>query len=298
MGVFFAILSPAIFGVNNYIEKVLLSKSKISPVVITIYGGLLALLVGLLIIFIVGFYPIDFISLIIILFSGFLTTIYLLPYYKALSLDETSRVIPLFQFYPIFVVCLGYFLLDEKLETLKYLGTLLIIVAGVLISIEKINKKKFKLKPAFFYMLLSSLFFAIAQILYKFGVNEIPFWHTLPLEAFGIALGSTALLFYKNNLKLFITETKNLKKQVFFLITINELFYIAARYTAYYAISLISVSLVSILAGLQPLFVLLYGIILSFYFPNVLRETVTKKIIILKLISISALLLGTAFIFI
>ena len=73
---------------------------------------------------------------------------------------------------------------------------------------------------------------------------------------------------------------------------INEFFYILARYTGYFAISLISVSIVSVLASLQPLFVLVYGILLSFYFPKILKEQVSPEIMVQKVAAIVLLTLG------
>lgn len=297
MGIFFSILSPAIFGINNYIDKFILSKYNISPTVISIYGGFFAFLFGLVVLSITGFYPIDIKSLIIILSSGFLTTIYLLPYYKALSLDETSRIIPLYQFYPIFVLILSFIFLKERFSIAQYFGSFLIVGAGFLLSAEKLNGKIFRIRKSFFYVMISCLLFAGAQVLYKFGVTEVPFWNTLPYEGFGIALGAIAIAVYKNNLKKFRKETSQLKKRVFLFMTINELIYIASRYTGYFAISLISVSIVSILASLQPLFVLIFGVILSVWFPHVIKEVITKKTIALKLAAIVTMIIGSYFIF-
>lgn len=297
MGIFFSILSPAIFGIGNYIDKFLLEKHNISPIVITIYGGAAAFIAGVVVLLLTGFHPIDIKSLLIILFSGFLTSIYLLPYYKALSIDETSRIIPLFQFYPIFVLILSFIFLREELSITQYVGSALIIGAGFLLSIEKLEGDIFRLRKSFFYVMISSLLFAMAQVLYKFGVEEIPFWNTLPYEGFGIALGSISILLYSNNLKKFRNETKLFKKRVFIFLGINECFYILARYTGYFSISLISVGIVSVLAGLQPLFVLIYGIILSLWFPHILKEVINKKTLTLKIFSIIVIIIGTYFIF-
>jgi drug/metabolite transporter (DMT)-like permease len=297
MGIFFAILSPAIFGINNYIDKFLLEKHNISPTVISIYGGIIAFITGLIIFFVTGFYPIDLRSLFIILLSGFLTTIYLLPYYKALSLDEASYVIPLFNFYPIFVLVLSFIFLRESLSVMQYVGCAIIIFAGFLLSIERLNRKIFILRKSFFYMILSSLLFAGAQVLYKFGVQEIPFWNTLPYEGFGIMLGALAIAGYKSNLRKFKNETEKFKKRVFVFMGFNEFIYIFSRYTGYFAISLIPVGIVSILSGFQPLFVLAYGIILSVWFPHILKEIINKKIIMQKIISIALMMVGLYFIF-
>lgn len=294
---FFALLSPAIFAISTYIDKFLLEKQNISPTVITIYGGIFAFAAGLLVLLLMGFYPIDFKSLLIILTSGFLTSIYLLPYYKALQIDETSLVVSLLYLYPVFVLFLSYVFLGESLTVRQYIGSFFVIIAGSLLSIEKTKGEKAKLKKSAWYVLISAFLFACAQVLYKFGVTEIPFWNTLPYEAFGIAIGSLVIVLYKNNREVFKKETNRFKKKVFIFIGINELVYILARYTGYYAISLITVGLVSVLASLESLFVLVYGIILSVWLPNVLKEAVIKKTLGLKFISMLMIVIGSYFIF-
>lgn len=298
MGILFAILSPAIFAVSNYIDKFLLEKHDISPTLITIYGGIFAIAAGLLVLLFTGFYPIDLRSLLIILTSGFLTSIYLLPYYKALQTNETSIVIALLYLYPFFVLVLEYILLGESLSTRQYTGSFLMIAAGCLLSIERTQGKRYKLNRSVWYVILSAFLFACAQILYKFGVMEIPFWNTLPYEGFGIALGAIVIFLYKNNRKILKEESNRLKKKVIFFIGINESVYILARYTGYFAISLIPVGLVSVLGSLESLFVLVYGIILSLWFPTVLKEAIIKKTLGLKFISILMIILASYFIFI
>lgn len=297
MGIFFSILSPVIGGVNNYIDKILLAKYNISPTVITIYGGIYGFLAGIFVLLITGFYPIDLKSLIIILSSGFLTTIYLLPYYKALSLDEVSYVIPLFQLYPIFVLALSFIIFSESLSWIQYVGCFFIIIGGFLISVEKLNNNIFKLRRANFYMLLSCFLFAVAQVLYKFGIREVPFWNSLPYEGFGISLGALLIVFFRNNFRKFKNETNKFKRKMYVLMTLNEVVYLFARYTGYFAISLISVGIVSVLSGLQPVFVLIYGIVLSLWFPKIIKEAISKNVLIQKVMSIALMFIGLYFIF-
>lgn len=297
MGIFFAILSPAIYGINNYIDKFFLEKYKISPVVITVYSGIFAFLAGLIVLGFTGFYKADIKSVLIIIGSGFLTNIYVLPYFKALNLDETSRVIPLFQFVPVFVLILSFLFLGEKLNLGQYLGALSIVIGSFLISLEKFNAKIFKIRPAFWYMMLSSFLFSISVVLYKLGVEEIPFWNTLPYEGLGIGIGALTIFLYKNNKKAFIKETKGFSKKVYGLMSVNESVYVTARYTTYFALSLVTASVVNVLGGFQPFFVLVYGLILSLFFPFILKETISKKAVGQKLISIALIFLGVYLIF-
>jgi len=297
MGIFFSILSPAIYGINNFIDKLILEKYLISPIVITVYSGLSGFLAGLFVLFFSGFYSSDYKSIAIILASGFLGNIYLIPYFKALSKEETSRVIPLFQLVPFFVLTLSFFLLGEKLTQKQYLGCIAIICSSFFLTVQKSNINIIKLCPAFWYMLLSSFLFAISIVLYKFGVQEIPFWNTLPYEGFGMALGALSILLYRNNGKIFRNETKKFPKKIFAWMSLNEGVFVLSRYTTYFALSLVAASIVNVLGGFQPLFVLIYGIVLSLWFPQIIKEIITKETIGIKLASIAGIFIGLSLIF-
>lgn len=297
MGIFFAVLSPLIFAINNFFDKFFLEKYKISPVVMTIINGLSGFISGLIVLFFTGFYFLNLNLIAIILTSGFLMIICLIFYYKALFTDETSRVVPLFQFTPIFVLIMGFLFLGEKLFAQQYLGSAIIITGAFMISLEKFDMKIFKIRPAFWYMVAASFLYAVSLVLYKFGVEEIPFWHTLPYEGLGMALGALTVYLYGNNGKTFLREMKRFRKKGYFLLSLNESIYVSARYVTYFALSLISASLVNILLGLQPLFALICGIILSIWFPKILTEVINKKVLFQKIISIVLIFAGLYLIF-
>jgi drug/metabolite transporter (DMT)-like permease len=195
------------------------------------------------------------------------------------------------------VLILSFLFLGETLSLRQYIGCFIIIFGSFMITLEKFDLKIFKIRPAFWLMMLSSFLYAISVVLYKYGVEEIPFWHTLPYEGFGIALGALAIFAYKENKQVFFKETKRFKKNIYILISVNETIYVLARYTTYFALSLISASMVNVLSGFQPCFVLIFGIILSLWFPKVLREVINKKVLLQKIISIFLMFLGLYFIF-
>ncbi len=292
VGIFFAVVSPAIYALVNYIDKFLLEKFEIPSLILAVYSGTIAFLVSILLIFIIGLHAFAPPIIISIILSGFFTELCLLPYFKALSLDETSSVIPLFQFVPVFVIIGDALILGESLTYLQYVGSALIIISGLLLSIQKNKKNLFRPRKALWFMLLSCVFAAFSILFFKFGVTVQNFWQILPYEGFGIALCAVCLLFLPNNFRLLKKQTKRLPRQAFFLMSIDEAVYILSRYTGFFALSLISASLVSVLAGLQPLFVLIYGIILSLFFPYILKEVIAKKTLTLKLISIIMIVFG------
>lgn len=297
MGILFAILSYAIDASVNFLDKFLLGSYDLEPAVITIYSGFIALIIGLIVFLFIGFHPIDAKSILIILLSGVLTELILLPYFKALSLDETSRVVPLFNFGPIFVILLSFVILQEQLLIKQYIGATFIICSGFLLSMKKLDFSIFKLRPAFYYMLLASFFTAAAFVLFKLGIHTSGFWQVLPYEGLGLGIGGVLIFLYPSNTKLILVKTKQMRKKAFFFMTIEEIVYISTQYLKYFAGSLIPVSLVSALVGTQSLFSLIYGIILSLYAPNIAKEVLSRENIGVKVIAIAGMFVGLYYIF-
>lgn len=297
MGIFFAVLAPAIYAINNFFDKFFLEKYKISPSVMSIINGISGFISGLIVLFFTGFYIASLNSIAIIIISGFLMIGCVLFYYKALFTDDTSRVMPLVQLVPVFVLILSFIFLGEKLFPKQYLGSFIIIVSTFFISLEKFDLKIFKVRPAFWYMLGYAFLYASSLVLYKFGVENISFWHTLPYEGLGMAFGALAIYLYGNNKKTFLREAKQFKGKGYFLLSLNESVFVSARYVTYFALSLISASIVNILLGLHPLFVLLLGVVLSVWFPKILKEVINKKVLFQKIISIVFIFIGLYLIF-
>ncbi|HUD44885.1 MAG TPA: EamA family transporter [Patescibacteria group bacterium] len=296
LGIFFALLSPAIYAVVNYIDKFLLDKYDIPALVLTVYSGTIALLVSILLIIIFGLHIFPLAVIMVIILSGVFTQLVMLPYFKALSLEDTSTVIPLFQFVPVFVIIGDTLILGEKMTGLQYGGAILVILAGILLSIKKTKNNIFKPRKAFGYMMLACLFSALSLLLFKYGISVQNFWQILPYEGMGIALCTVCLLFLPGKFKLLKKETNRLPKKVFLLMSIDEAVYIVSRYTGFFALAFISASLVSVLGSTQPLFVLLYGTILSLFFPFILKEKITKQLFTMKLVAVVLTVLGVALI--
>lgn len=142
-------------------------------------------------------------------------------------------------------------------------------------------------------MIISCMLVALATLFFKYGIGLENFWYVLPYEGFGIFIGAIILLLFPRNYKLVHEFTKKLPKKVYSLMVVNEILFISARYFGFFALSLLTASMVGILAGLQPLFVLIYGIILSLWFPSILKEVINKKILTLKLVAIIFIIIGT-----
>lgn len=297
MGYIFSLIPPFLDSIINYLDKFLLSKYNINSTAITIYSGFFALFSGVIVLMLTGFHLTDFKTTLIITASGFMGVFILLSYFKALTLDEASRVSSLFQLVPVLVLLLGGILLGEKFLFKQYVGSFLIIASGFLLSIQKIHTRVLAINKAFWYMLLASFFSALVYISFKLGVKELGFWPAIPYEGLGSGLASLCILLYGKNLKNLKEERKKISKKVFAYLTISEVIYRSSRFSFYFALSLIPASIIAVLQGFQPLFLLIEGIILSLWFPQIIKEVVTKRTVGIKTVSVIGIFIGLSLIF-
>jgi len=297
MWLFFAILAPAIFSVNNFVDKFLVVKKIRDTAVITVFSGFVALLFGMIILLLRNFQLLEVKQLFLIVSAGIFAEFGLLPYFKALSTDETSRVVPLFQISPIFVLILSALFLGEFLTTKQISGFLFILMSGFVLSAEKIEKKIFTPRKSLWYMMLASLFFAISGVIFRFVVVNANFWDTLAWELVGIGIGAIVLLLWPIYRKRVLAERKNTGIKVWSALGFNESIYMAGRLSVSYATSLAPVALVSVMNGFQPLFVLINGLILSIWFPHILKEDIQKSVVGIKLFAIALIFSGLYFIY-
>lgn len=291
------LIPPLLNSLINYFDKFLVSNIKINTTVLTIYNGIFAFSSGLLIFLITGYYRVNFGIGLMLFLSGFFSVFMVLLYYKALSFGEASRVGPLFQFVPVLVLILSFIYLGEIFSLKQYTGCFLIIIAGFLLSVHKLKSGFLKINKAFWYMFAASLLLASVYIFFKIGLGKIGFWHTIPYEGMGNGTGALIIVLYGKNLKMLISETRKIPKKIFAYLLISEAVYRVSRYTLYFALILIPASIVSVLQGFQALFLIIEGIVLSLWFPNILREVVSRQTTGLKIIAFIGIFAGLYLIF-
>lgn len=149
----------AIWGANNIIDKIFLEKYIKNSSSATILMGLVGLLVSLSLLVFTGIPEFSTRDFLIIFASGLVLTLFALPYYKSLSLDDASRVVPVFQFIPIFYLLLAYIFLGESLQQKSLVGFLIVLVGSLFIAMEKFDLSIFKIRPSFLFMLLASFMY-------------------------------------------------------------------------------------------------------------------------------------------
>jgi len=119
--------------------------------------------------------------------SGLLFNLYLLPYLAALSRDETSNVVSVFQIIPVLGFIFGFIFLGETLTLEQIIGGLVVVGGSVALTVHKREGRRINAR-AFFLMLLASFFIAVASLLFKFSAIETTYWTSVFWQTIGLLL--------------------------------------------------------------------------------------------------------------
>jgi len=287
----FALAVPVLYSVTNFLDKFLIDKKLKNPMVMTAVSGIASGILGIAIGLVTGFKFIGFLQIFLIMFAGIILIFYLIPYYQAMKIEDPSRVVPLFGFIPVFTLVLSAIFLKEVLTAKQMVGLLVVVIAGILISAKKVEGKLFSPRKSLWFMLLASLMYGSVGIIFRFAVKDASFWTLVSYEYIGTGIGGLLLLIYKP-IRIGILEEKAALKNAAGLITINNTLSILAQMSEAFAVTLIAVPLVNIVEGVQPLIVLVEGILITTWFPKLVKEDISRETITQKLVSIILIFTG------
>lgn len=291
--VFFALMGPFLWAIGNVLNKIIRTKHVDCTVSYTIFIGFSSLLS----LAVIPFYGLDIPNIALTslcILAGMLQAVGCILYIKTLSFEEVSRVIPLFRFVAIFVLIFATVFLGETLTTGSYIAFFMLITGGFLIAVKK-AEGVFRLSKAFYLIILSSLFYATADVLVKYISGYVHFSTYFVLTRLGFWIVSLVLLLiYYNRFKLILAV---MNRKTFAVIALTEVLGLVGLFSAFYAISIAPISLINAVESFQPLFVFAIASLLSFKFPSILKEELTWKTLLIKGFSIVVMISGLLIIY-
>jgi drug/metabolite transporter (DMT)-like permease len=287
----FALLAPAFWALNNIFIKFLITKKFKSyfPMIISIIimDSLFAL--AILVVAPITFqFPYTFYALAV----GLMPLLAFWFYSKALLVEEVTRIITLFQLIPVFVVLLSAFFLNEILIPQEYLGIAIIVIASTLISYKKTKQEKM-FSSAFKFMIPFGVIIATYTILEKYLLSYFDMWSLFFWNVAGAFLGVTVLLYFAKPRREFTHTITTVGKRGLFLTFVGEGMYVIGAIFSLLALSSVDASIASALFGLQPFFIFFYMLFVSLFLPKILKEELTKQVIVLKICAIALVFTGT-----
>jgi len=289
--VYFTILSALAWTFVNLIDKYTIDKYIQNPMISVIFIGFLGLIAAMIISQFTEILVPSTEILILSLSAGIIYVFASLFYFKAILIEEVSRVTPLYAITPIFILILATVFLGESFAVQKYLGIFIIVIGSFLISLRR--DVKFKLSRAFGLMILGTLTWAVYNIILKYALNYLTYWDAF----FWTRIGSfliTPFLFYRYRKQTIEIITKRPKGGLY--LAIAEPLNVVALVFSTIALSYGFVSLVSALGQIQNFIVLIFAILISVFRPQIIKEelkgtTILQKILAISLISFGAVLI-------
>jgi drug/metabolite transporter (DMT)-like permease len=284
-----AIIAYFTNAVNAVIDKFLLGKSIPSPVTYTFYVGLLS-------IFILMFAPFGLVwpgisQFLIALAVGFVFLFSLYAFYTALKKNDASHVVPIIGgVSPIVISILSYIFLGERLGQSQLIAFFFLVLGSILISIKLNDSGKYSIK-GLEIAVLAAVLTGIFYVLAKFVFLHQPFLSGFIWTRMGSLLAALLLLIFPKNRKIIFAHSQNLKLKTGGLFVFNKALAGGAFILLNYAVFLGSATLVNAIQGTQFVFLLILAVILSKNYPRVLKEKLTRTILIQKISAI--IIIGT-----
>ncbi|MBT4349280.1 DMT family transporter [bacterium] len=240
---------------------------------------------------------------------GALFPVALLLLYHALKIGDVSKIIPLIGgAVPIFTLILAMLFLGERFLSMQWVAIFYLLLGTVMLAylptghnLWSTVKSWFGLtgpknKQAVMIAIGAGFVFAAFFVGTKFLYLHQPFLSSFIWIRIGTFLISLTLLIPKDLRKEIFKGLKNIKGKNSALFFSNQGIAAIGFLLQNYAIFLGSVAIVNALQGVQFAFLLVLGGLISVFFPKLLKENVSKMVIIQKILAIVLISLGLYFI--
>ncbi len=302
-----AIIAYFILALVNLTDKFLLEKFLPNAKAYTFLVGVLGLAVWLLAPWWLAWngWQIFWLNLLV----GALFPVALLLMYRALKLGEASRIIPIMGgSIPIFILILSIVLLKESFTTYQWLAILFLLIGTIIISwFPDAHELWHKIKAwfslaaenqqqAIFFAITAGLFYGLFFVGTKYLYTQEPFFSGFIWMRLGSLLAVLFLLVRAATRRDIWQSLRNMKQKGRTVFIANQFIAAIGFLLQNYAVSLASVALVSALQGVEYAFLLILGGLLSVFYPRIVKENVSRQVIIQKIIAIILISIGLYFI--
>ncbi len=299
MWLLYAFSGPLLWAISTHIDKFLVDKyfrhsDTAVLIVFTAFMGVLALPVIWL--FEPKVLALPWLATGVMTVSGILYMAAMLFYLRAIQSEEASVVAPLFQANTLFTFALGLILLHEMPHWPQILGAAAIIVGAVGLSLDsKLHLGRFK--PRLVLLMCAATFvLALSNVVFKIFAIHDEFWSTTFWTFMGEGLFGVAILAMPQYRKQFVHLFRKNPGAVMGVNAANELINLGGGLGVRFASLLAPVALVSAISATSTFFVLLFGILLTIFFPRLGREDLTTRNLVQKAIGGLLIMVGVVLI--
>ena len=225
--------------------------------------------------------------------AGALMGLATLLWARALSQGEATRLVPLFNAFPLATLGFATFLLGEKLGALQIAGVFAVVVGALLITVTQLPSLSKKRWPTFekgaAIMLFCAIVWGASEATQKAALANVSFWNVWGIAGLGLfAITSLALVSRSARLEI-IQSIKNKRAAI---PSLNECAYFAGNVMLSAAYSLTLVSIASAAETIKLVFVFVFAAAASRFLPKRFHEELGGRTLALKLAATALIALG------
>ena len=225
--------------------------------------------------------------------------------FAALKRGDASKITVLIGgIIPIFTLLFSILFWHENFAGNQWLGIVLLLIGTFIIALAADNKKK-QVKiigsSAFYLAVASALVYALFFLMTKYAYNNQDFVSSfIWIRLGGVLMALLFLVPKKWRLEIISSfgggsqkQKNSLGKRAFVLF--NQAMGALGSILQNYAISFGSVAVINALQGVQYAFLLLGAWALTIFYPKILKENISRAVILKKLIAIILISIGLYF---
>lgn len=240
-------------------------------------------------VFVVGSYAsiteISITALIFLILSGLATGASWICYFKALSLGDINKVVPIDKSSTVLTVLLAIICFGEASNiTVKLIATAILAIGIFLMIEKKETEQKSERKSWMIYAVLSAVFAALTSIIAKIGISGVESNLGTAIRTCVVLLMAWIIVFSKSKQK----EIKHIDKKELLFISLSGLATGASWLCYYYAIQN---GIVSVVVPIDKLSILV-TVIFSYF---VFKEKLSRKAFLGLSLMVAGTLLMTFF---
>lgn len=224
--------------------------------------------------------------------AGLLWVLPFVFYFKALALEDSSRVSILLQMLPLCVLILAFILLGETLDVREFLGFLLILGGGIMAAFKH-SEGKWSFSKAFWLTLLATFLWSLSDVLFKyFRPDFVNFSSAFFIYFVGGGLPILLLLFLPGERKKMTKYIRAMPLRAWLMLLISLLAGVSGTLLFTQALLIGDAALTAVFVGLQPLFAFLFALIISRLIKEVPAEDLSGINLILKAGALLVIFIG------
>ena len=295
MWIFFSILFPALTGVVNIFDKLIVDRYH-GIYFYAFWIGIFELVLGLVGLGIaISLQSVEGGTILGAMLVGALSAGSLAFFLAAVKLGQLARVVPIWFLYPLMVAPMAVVFLDESLSAVIVGAIILAVIGAILVSWQKAEDGRLFGNPAVpLLTLLAAALLALSFVLAKWVLEDGGYWQFFGAYRIGFAPVMLAVGMIP---RARVNAPGMVRNRGFIsLMVLVEGLVTLAVLARFAALSLGDVSLVAAVSAVQPALVFFYSLLLATLWPGTFGGWITRGTLLPQVAGIGSITAGVVII--